>query len=214
MPLFGPKFAPGTEGPSLSNGAGVTGLRVQPPEVPGSMQRRTRMFGEAIRIAESGVDVSAALDMVLANEDSFVKWASLRGGLAFLSLALESPDVTLAQLAGFAGRPAPEGTDALLQRYSELEGASFSDVLGDPTLVRDREWHIDLIAWAAAAFAGGNLHRTILQSDIPPAQLLTEPGWYAEPVFSKCERYWDGTDWTARCRILNGRQWEAIVSPF
>jgi hypothetical protein len=74
-----------------------------------------------------------------------------------------------------------------------------------------RRWQI---AWCASAFAGGNLQKTLLQADIPAAQTLTDPGWYAEPVFSKCERFWDGKDWTARCRALEGRRWESIISPF
>lgn len=214
MPLFGPKFAPGAEGPSLSNPRGVTGVNVQPPEVPGSMARRTRMFGEAIRLAESGKDLTAALDQLLAREGSFVKWVSLRGGLAFASIALEVPDLSLEDLTKFAGRPAPEGAEGLLQVYPQLERASFSDVLGDPGLVRNHEWHINFVAWCATAFAGGNLHRTVLKAEIPAAQVLVDPGWYAEPVFSKCERYWDGTDWTPRCRLLEGRRWQSFVSPF
>lgn len=214
MPMFGPKFAPGTEGPSLANSAGVTGLRVEPPEVPGSMARRSRMFGEAIRLAESSSDLGSAVSSLLTKEHSFVKWVSLRGGLAFVSIALEDPKLSLDDLITYAKRPPPAGAEALVRNYSSLESASFSDVIGDPNLVRDPDWHIDLIAWCAAAFAGGNLHKTVLQADIPAAQRLSDPGWYAEPVFSKCERYWDGADWTARCRALEGRRWESIVSPF
>ncbi|HUC14656.1 MAG TPA: DUF2510 domain-containing protein [Acidimicrobiales bacterium] len=172
------------------------------------------MFGEAIRLAVSGKDVVASLNTLLAKEASFVKWVSLRGGLAFVSIALEDPDLSLAQLTRFAKRPPPKDTENLLARYPKIESASFSDVLGDPTLFRNHDWHIDFTAWCAAAFAGGNLHRTVLQADIPPAQALTDPGWYAEPVFSKCERYWDGRDWSARCRALRDKQWVSLVSPF
>ncbi len=214
MPLFGPKFEPGTEGNSISNSRGVTGLTVQPPEVPGSMARRSRMFGEAIRIAESGGDVATIVSQLLAREHSFVKWVSLRGGLAFVAMVLEDPARSLSDLTNFAGRPIPEGGEELLQRYSQLEDASFSDVLGDPRLTRDQAWHLDIVAWSAAAFVGGGLHRSVLQADIPAAQILSDPGWYAEPVFSKCERYWDGADWTARCRVLDGKLWRSTESPF
>ena len=170
MPMFGPKFAPGTEGPSLSNATGVTGLRVQPPEGPGLMARRSRMFGEAIRLAESSPDLGSALGSLLAKEHTFVKWVSLRGGLAFVSIALEDPKLSLDDLTSFAKRPPPDGAEGLIRSYSSLESASFSDVLGDPKLVREPDWHVDLIAWCASAFAGGNLHRTVLQADIPAAQ--------------------------------------------
>ena len=213
MPLFGPKRPPGTEGPSLSNLTGVTGLRVLPPEVTGSIERRSRMFGEAMRLAESGTDLVPALDGLLSRERSFVKWVSLRGGLTFVSIALEDPHLSLADLTRFAKRPAPTHKQALLDTYPRIEVASLSDVLDDPMLVQNNDWHIDFLAWCATAFVGGNLHRTLLQAEIPPAQVLTEPGWYAEPEFSKCERYWDGHDWTARCRALEGRQWKLIVAP-
>ena len=172
------------------------------------------MFGEAVRLAESSSDLVSSLGSLLAKEHTFVKWVSLRGGLAFISIALEDPKLSLDNLTAFAKGPPPDGTEGLIRGYSSLESASFSDVLGDPNLVRDPSWHIELIAWCASAFAGGNLHRTVLQADIPAAQRLSDPGWYAEPVFSKCERYWDGADWTARCRALEGRRWESIVSPF
>lgn len=128
------------------------------------------MFGEAIRLAASGKDVAGALDQLLAAESSFVKWVSLRGGLAFVSLALEDPGLSLEHLAKFAERPAPEGAEGLLQIYPKLEDASFSDVLRDPDVVRNRKWHIDFIAWCAAAFAGGNLHR-----DRPAVRYTSRP---------------------------------------
>jgi hypothetical protein len=70
---------------------------------------------------------------------------------------------------------------------------------------------LEFIAWAATAFVAGGLHR---QLDIPAAQILDAPGWYAEPVFAKAERFWDGNDWTSKARMLDGRRWRLIDSPF
>ena len=116
MPMFGPKFAPGTEGPSLSNSAGVTGLQVQPPEVPGSMARRSRMFGEAIRLAESSPDLGSAIGTLLAKEPTFVKWVSLRGGHCLRldrsrrpeALARRSHQLCQAATAGWRRGPDPQ----------------------------------------------------------------------------------------------------------
>jgi hypothetical protein len=49
---------------------------------------------------------------------------------------------------------------------------------------------------------------------IPQAQVLDVPAWYTEPVFAKCERFWNGTDWKAKCRILDGKRWRLVNSPF
>jgi hypothetical protein len=212
--LFGVRYASGAEGVSISNARGVTGRLVNPPEVPGSFQRRSRMFGEAIQLADSGADVATEMRSLLAKEASLVKWVSLRGGLTFLSIALEDPAQSLAKMRSYAGREGPEDLDRLVAAYPLIEKASFTDVLEDPLLVRSNVWHLDFIAWCASAFAGGQLHRTLLQGEIPAAQALTAPGWYAEPVFAKCERFWDGGDWTSRCRVLEGRRWEAFVSTF
>ena len=46
-----------------------------------------------------------------------------------------------------------------------------------------------------------------LITDMPEAGLLEQPGWYADPLFAKCERYWDANDWTERVRVKDGRGW-------
>lgn len=211
MPLFGPKFAPGTEGPSISNPRSVSGRPVSPLETPGSVARRGRMFGEAMRIAEAGSDLAIAIPELFEREQSLAKWVSLRGGLAFVAIALEDPEISLDRLAEFAGHGMPAGANELVHIYPQLERASFSDILDDQNLCRNRDFHYALIAWCAAAFVGGGLQRRV---DIPPPQALSEPGWYTEPVFTKCERYWDGADWTSKCRSLEGRRWELLHLPF
>ena len=214
MALFGTRYGPGAEGPSISNARSVTGRPVTPPEAPGSFERRSRLFGEAIRIADSQANLSTEVAALFARESSLVKWVSLRGALTFLAIALEDPSYSLSQMRAFAGHAEPNGLEVLLRSYPNIEKASFKDVLADTSLTRNNDWHLGLIEWCASAFSNGQLHKTLLSGEIPAAQELTTPGWYAEPVFAKCERYWDGGDWTNRCRILEGRKWESFSSAF
>jgi Protein of unknown function (DUF2510) len=212
MALFGPKFEPGTEGESRSNRISPSGRTVEPPELPGTLARRSRIFGEVVEIAKQGGDARAGAVALLAKEARFIKWASLRGAVTTISIALEDPERSLDQLRGFAGGNEPDGAVDLLRQYeSRISTLSFGDVLADPSLVKTNDWHLDFVAWAARAFVGGHLYNLMV---IPPAQVLDIPGWYAEPVFAKSERFWDGTDWTSKCRIQDGRLWKLINSPF
>lgn len=212
MPLFGPKskYEPGTEGPSLANSRSVTGGPVQPPEVIGGLARRGRMFGEVVRLAERG-DVRDDLGSLLKNEASFVKWASLRGAVMYLSVALEA--VSFEELRAFAEESPPPGLEQLVSTYSRLEKASMADVLSDPLLVGTNDWHLDIIAWCALCYVGGGLHHRVLNWPMPGAQALEHPGWYTDPIFAKAERFWDGTDWTSRMRFQEGRIWRAMHRP-
>lgn len=212
MPLFGPKYEPGAEGESRANRMSLSRRVVDPPELPGTIGRRSRIFGESIEIAKQGGHVREGVASLLAKEASFIKWASLRGALMYVSIALEDPERSLKDLRVYAGDNEPEGAVDLLREYERrITKLSFNDVAADPNLVRTNDWHLDFIAWAAKAFLGGNLYNRIM---IPPAQTLDVPAWYAEPVFAKSERFWDGSDWTSRCRVQDGRMWKFVHSPF
>lgn len=212
MALFGPKFDPGAEGDSRSNRTSPSGRPVDPPELPGSIGRRARAFGEAIEIAKRGGDVHAGVAALFAREASFVKWASLRGALMYVCIALEDPERSVGDLRTFAGSKEPEGAVDLIREYeSRIANLSFNDVLADPGLIKTVDWHLDFVTWAARAFVGGGLDNMVT---IPPAQVLDVPAWYAEPVFSKSERFWDGSDWTTKARVLDGKRWRLIDSPF
>jgi Protein of unknown function (DUF2510) len=213
MALFGPKFDSGTEGEFRSNPTSRSGQLVDPLELPGKFGRRARVFGEAADIAKRGVDVRAGVAGLFATEGRLIKWASLRGALMYMSMALEDPEVSLSDLRTCAGESEPDGAFPLIRQYEgKISQLSFDDVLADPNLVKEDDWHLDFITWAAKVLVGGGIKHLIVM--IPQAQALDVPAWYTEPVFAKCERFWNGTDWTTKCRLLDGKRWRLINSPF
>ena len=212
MALFGPRFEPGAEGPSRSNTVSASGRRIDPPELPGTFSRRARLFGEAIEIAKRGGDAHSGISGLLAKEASVIKWVSLRGALTYVSIALEDTARSMEDLRGYAGVAEPDGALGLIGGCEgRVATLSFSDVIADPDLVKTNDWHLDFVSWAAKAFVGGKLYARVV---IPPAQVLDVPAWYAEPVFAKCERFWDGSDWSSKCRMQDGRVWRIVNSPF
>ena len=94
------------------------------------------------------------------------------------------------------------GCAADYQRYSKM---NVEDVNADPWLsLYNKAVALDCIAWSVVLLSRlGTLSDTMQQ--VPQPDALTGPGWYPEPLFNKGERYWDGQDWTARCRIVSGR---------
>ena len=67
---------------------------------------------------------------------------------------------------------------------------------------------LDFIVWAAAIelrFEGRGLLPSVVDS-VPLPSRLDEPGWYVDPIFGRCDRYWDGTDWTSRVRVVHAGQ--------
>jgi hypothetical protein len=68
---------------------------------------------------------------------------------------------------------------------------------------------LDIIAWSAIAMVRLGCD----YEDIPGPDELDEPGWYTEPVFGVDERYWDGSDWTERCRVRTGRRYSESTLP-
>lgn len=67
---------------------------------------------------------------------------------------------------------------------------------------------LDMIAWIAVAFHRIGLAEPLITSTCPEPDLLEAPGWYVEPLWGQLERYWDGSDWTSRCRLLDGRRYQ------
>jgi Protein of unknown function (DUF2510) len=92
------------------------------------------------------------------------------------------------------------------ERYSQL---SVQVVNAEAHLQVNQAIGLDIIAWACVAALrlghefGGH----------PKPDVLNHPGWYVEPLFGKTERYWDGTDWTQRCRVQSGRQYHEQAMP-
>lgn len=87
-------------------------------------------------------------------------------------------------------------------RYSEMK---ITDVNADPRCQIPQAAALDCIAWSAVALLRLEIAQQIF-SQVPEPDALPEPGWYTEPLFAKAERFWNGSDWTASCRVKNGRQ--------
>jgi hypothetical protein len=94
------------------------------------------------------------------------------------------------------------------QRYAEVSKMSVQQVNADPRWAAvGPPMALDFIAWASIAMLRTGQASSELIASMPEPGLLEQPGWYAEPVFAKCERYWSGDDWTDRVRVKNGRVW-------
>lgn len=91
-------------------------------------------------------------------------------------------------------------------RYSKLDVGM---VNADPRLQFSDAIGLDIIAWVAVAA----LRLDHDFSDFPEPDALDAPGWYCDPLFGKAERYWDGADWTARCRVSTGRRYDESTLP-
>jgi hypothetical protein len=61
---------------------------------------------------------------------------------------------------------------------------------------------LDIIAWSAVAL----LRLELLDlNHVPEPDRLDTSGWYYDPLWGKVQRFWDGSDWTGRCRVVDGR---------
>lgn len=87
-------------------------------------------------------------------------------------------------------------------RYSRM---NVTDVNADPRCRIPKAAALDCIVWSAIALLRLGVAQQIIPQ-VPEPDALSEPGWYTEPLFAKSERFWDGSDWTARCRVRDGRQ--------
>jgi Protein of unknown function (DUF2510) len=99
-------------------------------------------------------------------------------------------------------------------RYAEVAEMTVQQVNSDPLWAAvGPPMALDLIAWTAIAMLRTGQASSELISRMPEPGLLEQPGWYADPLFAKCERYWAGDDWTDRVRVKNGRTWNETSLP-
>jgi hypothetical protein len=96
--------------------------------------------------------------------------------------------------------------------YGHLEGMKTDDVIGNRNFWMPEAAALDCIAWSAIAMLRLEVAQQLFPQ-VPEPDALPGPGWYTEPLFGKAERYWDGSDWTSRCRVQNGRQYTELQSP-
>jgi len=96
--------------------------------------------------------------------------------------------------------------------YRRLESKSIQDVIADHSYWMSRPIALDCIAWSAIALLRLEVAQQVV-SQVPEPDALVAPGWYTEPLFAKSERYWDGSDWSSRCRVQDGRQFQETTVP-
>lgn len=174
---------------------------------------------------------SVALEMkkLFAKEQSLVRWVALRGALLFLQMSFSPEDwatacATVGIGSGADGELCLLNRDELpdqqvqacvglcasieskLQIYDELEHMSLSAVLQDPRFSGvGTAVGYDYIGWTAIVILRSGPAEVTSKFGEPGR--IDSPGWYTEPMFSKSERYYDGSDWTDRCRLIqNGRE--------
>jgi hypothetical protein len=179
--------------------------------------------------------VQPDLQIVFAKEQSLVRWIALRGALLFLSMAFHDDWGAAARAMGIhlGDSAGPRLTDSeglsdgqikrcvslhnsirmKVETYDELEHMSLPNVLRDPRFrnIGTAEG-FDYIGWAAVALLRSGRAEIVLDNFGEPGR-MDEPGWYTEPLFSKSERYYDGSDWTAQCRVIERGQELLISTP-
>ncbi len=229
--------------------------RPQPqPEVPGSMQRRFRLFVECERrLADDPLALPSAAGQPIGDglgleglvakiaplftrERSLIRWVALRGAFTELFVRIFDPESAVTSRADliytmgfilddtqneprFAVNPQWQATpeqrqDALgifssvsirVEDYDRYSQMNIADVNTDPHCQISNAVALDAIAWSATALLRLGIAQQLL-AQVPEPDALTEPGWYTDPLWAKAERYWDGSDWTDRCRGQDGRQ--------
>lgn len=97
------------------------------------------------------------------------------------------------------------------ESYNRLETMNLTDVINSSFWMPEAV-ALDCIAWAAIALLRLEVAQEIVPQ-VPEPDALSGPGWYTEPLFGKAQRYWDGSDWTSRCRVQNGRQFREAEVP-
>lgn len=91
-----------------------------------------------------------------------------------------------------------------VERYPWYSELSVPEVLRWPEAHMPPAVALDAIAWCAAALLRLGIAQQIIEQ-VPEPDAIDEPGWYPEPLFAKACRYWDGADWTDRCRTADGQ---------
>jgi Protein of unknown function (DUF2510) len=188
-------------------------------------------------------DVVAVIRPLFSTERSITRWVAIRGALLFLDMATTDNKVAWFDIITAMGmevvrdpatgelRPTVTNPDGLtptvvgnvigvcaslkqrLDDYDQVSKMPIDDVNADPTwAIVNEAIALDYIAWTSVALCRTNLLQDTVQR-MPDPGLLETPGWYADPLWAKAERFWDGGDWTARMRVQDGRRWIETSQP-
>jgi hypothetical protein len=261
MPLFRRPSGPG--GPPSGPVMTINGRPQANPELPGTIQRRFRLFIECERrLAQNplaqrdavgtplgdglGLEgLVAQLAPVFERERRLIRWVALRGALTELFIRIFDPESAarapqqLEQVMGLEWQTGSDGkshpdiapswrsrlssdqraaalgvaSSALIraESYNRLEDMNIGDVINS-SFWMPQAVAIDCIAWAAIALLRLEVAQELF-SQVPEPDALPGPGWFTEPLFGKAQRYWDGSDWTSRCRVQEGRQYREAEVP-
>jgi hypothetical protein len=96
--------------------------------------------------------------------------------------------------------------------YGRLEGMNTDDVIGNQNFWMSESAALDCIAWSAIAMLRLEVAQQLFPQT-PEPDALPGPDWYTEPLFGKAERYWDGSDWTSKCRVHDGWRYTELQTP-
>ena len=96
-----------------------------------------------------------------------------------------------------------------VQDYGRYSTLRIDDLRADRCWLGDAV-ALDVIAWSAVALLRLEL---VDLAGTPEPDALGGAGWYCEPLWAKAERYWDGSDWTTRCRVADGRSYVEVHQP-
>lgn len=261
MPLFSRSGGGSGQRPRLT----INGHPQPEPELPGSLERRHRLFIECTRLlagdrlateAAAGIPIgkghgleglTAKIKPLFDKEKSLIRWVALRGAIAATYVHTVDPAsrivpfypaVETAMGVGHLSAPdaaeeiidvAPEwvrrlsreqrtGTVLLFaaikvmvfdyERYSHM---GMDDVNRDPKYALSDSMALAFIAWNAVALLRLGIAQQLVTAPEPDA--LEEVGWYTDPLWGKAQRFWDGADWTSRCRAPGGMEGLQALRP-
>jgi hypothetical protein len=97
--------------------------------------------------------------------------------------------------------------------YPRISSLTIHEVIADPpSQMVNAAIGLDIIAWSAIALLRTGIGESLMRV-APQPDALPQPGWYIDPLWAKAERYWDGSDWTDRCRASDGRRYVERAAP-
>ncbi len=261
MPLFSGSRSGLRQRPRLT----INGRPQREPEVPGSLERRSRLYIECARLlagdrlaadAAAGVPIGDGLGMeglvakvkpLFDRERSLVRWVALRGAFTTTYIHTVDPESRVVPFypvvettMGVGHVSAPGATEEVVdvapawvprltpdqrtgavalfaaiqvrvfdyKRYSKMD---MDDVNRDRKCYLNDQMALEFIVWNAVAMLRLGIAQQLMAAPEPDA--LGEPGWYTDPLWGRAERYWDGTDWTSRCRVPGGSEVLSALRP-
>jgi uncharacterized protein DUF2510 len=210
-----PLASSSAEGQPIGDGLGLEGLVAK--VAPLFARERSLIRWVALRGAfaelfirifdpESAVASPEELEQVMGLE-----WAADAQGASHPNLA-QPWRTTLPQDQRQAALGIASSVFIRAEDYARYSKMNVADVNADPRCRISEAVALDCIAWSAIALLRLNIARQLFPQ-VPEPDALSEPGWYTGPLFAKAERFWDGSDWTARCRIRDGSRFTETNLP-